>query len=237
MKLEGGQAHFSGYVSGGLTTPHVYGHLAVTQFSVEGRRFDSLGLDADAAKTRAAVTNGLLQRGPMQMQFAAAVGLDNWSPKPNQPLQATASVRDGDLADVIAITGQSPAGYAGALTADVNVAGSVGNPSGGASLQASNGKILDEPFDRIQARVNLSDQLITVPVRIHQCRLVAIEPYRRIPTSARQPQQRTGACSRAKQPMEPAADSYVTPGTPRHRRHSDAERRRSRQSLADKDPR
>jgi translocation and assembly module TamB len=163
VKLEGGQARFAGYVSGGLSAPHLLGHLAVTQFSVEGRHFDSLALDADAAKSRAALTNGLLQRGAMQTQFAAAAGLADWSPKPNQPLQATVVIRNGDLADVMALAGQSPAGYAGALTADASINGTIGNPTGTADLELVSGKIQDEPFDRLQARVNLGDRLITIP--------------------------------------------------------------------------
>jgi translocation and assembly module TamB len=163
IKLESGQAHFGGYVTGGLTAPHVYGHLAVTQFSAESRRFDSLDLDLDAAGTRAAVSNGVLQRGPMQAQFAIAAGLDHWSPKPNQPLQATAGIRNGDLADVMALAGQSPAGYSGVITADAKIGGTLGNPTGAAEFLALNGTILDEPFDRIQARVNLADQWITIP--------------------------------------------------------------------------
>jgi translocation and assembly module TamB len=163
IALAGGQAQFTGAVSGGLSSPQIIGHLAITQFNVEGRRFDSLAADLTAAKNRASVSNGLLQRGPMQAQFAAAVGLQNWSPKPNQPLRATASVRNGDLADVMVLAGQPPAGYSGALTMDANVAGTIGNPSGTVDLQVLNGTIKDEPVDRLQARVNLSDQLITIP--------------------------------------------------------------------------
>jgi translocation and assembly module TamB len=163
VKLEGGQARFAGYVTGGLTSPHVSGHLALSQFSVEGRRFDSLALDADAAGSRAAISNGLLQRGAMQTQFSTAAGLANWSTKPDRPLQATVVVRNGDLADVLALAGQSPEGYSGALTADASINGTIGNPTGTADLEASNGAIHGEPFDRAQARVNLADRLITVP--------------------------------------------------------------------------
>jgi translocation and assembly module TamB len=163
VKLEGGEARFTGYVTGGTSAPQVYGHLAVTRFSVEGRRFDSLGLDADAWNSRAAVSNGLLQRGAMQTRFATAVGLTNWSPEPNQPLQATLVIRSGDLADVMALAGQPPNGYAGALTADASINGTIGNPTGTTDLEVVTGKIQDEPFDRLQARVNLADRLITVP--------------------------------------------------------------------------
>jgi translocation and assembly module TamB len=163
VRLEGGLARFEGYLTGGLTAPHVNGHFSVTQFSTETRRFDSLNLDLDAAKTRAAVSNGVLERGPMQARFAAAAGLDNWSPKPNQPLQATAGIRNGDLADVMALAGQSPAGYGGVLSADVKVGGTLGNPTGTAEFLAANGTIKEEPFDHIQARLDLADQWISVP--------------------------------------------------------------------------
>jgi translocation and assembly module TamB len=163
VKLESGEARFGGYVTGGLTAPHGYGHLAVTQFSLDSRRFDSLNVDLDAAGARASVANGVLQRGSMQAQFAATVGLDHWSPKPNQFLQATAGIQNGDVADLMALASKSPAGYSGAITADARIGGTLGNPTGAADFLAGNGNIMNEPFDRIQARVNLADQWITIP--------------------------------------------------------------------------
>jgi autotransporter translocation and assembly factor TamB len=163
VKLEGGQARLTGYVNGAIQAPHLYAQLAVPQFSVQGRHFDSLSLEVDAAQSGVSVSNGRVQRGAMQTVFAASAGLDHWSAKPSEPLQATASVRNGDLADVLALAGQSPAGFAGALSANLSARGTLGNPEGSANLEVSNGKIKDEPFDRIQATVNLSDQRITVP--------------------------------------------------------------------------
>ena len=162
IKLEGGQARFTGAVTGGMNSPQIEGHLAVDRFNVQGRRFDSLTADVAAAKNKASVTNGMLQRGPMQAQFHASAGLQNWSPKPAQPVAANLSVRNGDLADVMVLAGQPPAGYSGALRLDANVGGTIGNPSGGATLEVVKGSVRDEPFDRIQARVNLSDQLVTL---------------------------------------------------------------------------
>jgi translocation and assembly module TamB len=163
VTLEGGQARFVGSVTGGLNAPQISGHLAMNRFAVQGRRFDSLEADLSAAKTQASVSNGLLQRGPMQARFDATSGLQNWSPKPNQPIKATASVRNGDLADVMVLAGQPPAGYSGGLSMDANVEGTIGNPTGTADLQVLNGSLKSEPFDRLQARVNMSDQLITIP--------------------------------------------------------------------------
>ncbi len=168
IQLEGGQATFTGAVTGSLTSPRVSGHLAVTNFSVEGRKFDSLALDVNASKSEASVSNGLLSRGAspgktMTADFAAAAGLRNWSPTPNQRLTADATIRNGDLADIVALAGQPSAGYSGALTATAHVNGTIGNPGGTVNLTVANGTVQGEPFDRVQAQVNLADQLVTIP--------------------------------------------------------------------------
>ena len=163
ITLNGGEATFIGAVTGGLNSPHLAGHLAVHRFSVQGRQFDALTADLAAAKTRVSVRNGNLHRSLMQAQFAAAVGLVNWSPKPAQPLSASATVRNGDFADIMVLAGQSSDGYSGAVTADMNVGGTVGDPRGLANLQVASGTLVGEAFDRIQVQVKLADQMIAIP--------------------------------------------------------------------------
>ena len=163
VKLNGGEANFVGVVTGSLTSPRIAGHLAVNRFSVEGRQFDALAADVTASSSAAAVTNGSLTRSAMQAQFAATVGLKDWTPTPNQRLSADASMQNGDLADILAMAGQPSAGYSGALNMTAHVTGTVGNPTGTANLQAQNGTVQGEPFDRIEAQVNMADQLITIP--------------------------------------------------------------------------
>ena len=159
----GGQATLTSVVTGSLTRPRVTANLAANRFSVDGRRFDALTLDASVSSAGAAVSNGSLSRGAMQAQFTASVGLQNWKATPSQPLTATASIRNGDLADIMVLAGQPGADYSGALSANVNVSGTVGNPLGTADLLLAKGTIQGEPFDVIQARVNMADQLITIP--------------------------------------------------------------------------
>ena len=161
--LDRGRAEFKGVLTGGLNAPRIMGHLAVDSFRVEGRRFDSLAADVDAAKNRASVSNGALVRGPMQAQFTATAGLQEWAPKPNQPLAAKVAIRNGDLADVMVLAAQPPAGYSGALRLDATIGGTIGNPTGSADVEVLNGTAKDEPFERVQAKVNLADQLITIP--------------------------------------------------------------------------
>jgi hypothetical protein len=63
----------------------------------------------------------------------------------------------------MALAGVPPAGYSGALTADANIAGSVGNPRGTTNLTVTNGTLRSEPIDRLEARVEMTVQLVTVP--------------------------------------------------------------------------
>src|SRR5579884_1260310 len=163
IELEGGEATFNGVLAGSLTSPHITGHLAVSRFSVEGRRFDGLMADLSASKSNASLQNVMLTRGPMQLQLAATVGLRDWSPKPNEPLTANLTVRNGDLADIMALAGQSPKGYSGVLTASAHIGGTIGDPTGTANLNLANGTIAGESFDQIAAQVNMQDRLVTIP--------------------------------------------------------------------------
>ena len=158
-----GPATFTGTVTGALSTPHVAGHLAVSGFSAEGRQFNALTADVAAAPNGAEVRNGTLTRALMRADFAANVGLRDWSAPPRSPLSATASISNADLADVMALAGEPPSGYSGALSASVRINGTVGNPQGSANIQIGKGMIDHQPFDQIGAQVNLADQLVTIP--------------------------------------------------------------------------
>jgi translocation and assembly module TamB len=161
--LNGGQATLTGAVTGMLTSPRISGHLAISRFTVEGRQFDRLDADAAVSSTGVAIRNGSLNRGAMQAVFSGTVGLRDWKALPNQPVTADASIRNGDLADMLALAGQPSSDYSGMLSVNLHVTGTVGNPRGSATLLAANGAIHGEPYDRVQGQVILTDQLVTIP--------------------------------------------------------------------------
>jgi len=163
VTLQGGQVSFTGAITGTLTAPHVAGHLAADHFQVEGRQFDKLAADLAASGSGAAVTNGALTRGAMLAAFSGTVVLRDWSPTPSEPVAADATLQNGDLADIMALAGQPNQEYAGALTANLHVAGTVGNPGGTATIHAASGTLRGEPFDRLDAQINLADRLATIP--------------------------------------------------------------------------
>lgn len=163
IALNHGEADFNGTVTGNLTAPHVAGHLAINRFAIEGRAFDWLSADLNAASAGIALRNGSLTRSPMRADFSASAGLADWKPLPRERLTARASIANGNLADMVALAGLNPSGYGGALAASANISGTIGNPSGTVTAQVNNGSIDGEPFDEARLQVNLGDQLVTIP--------------------------------------------------------------------------
>jgi translocation and assembly module TamB len=158
-----GEADFTGAIDGSLADLRVTGHFMMRGFAVEGRQFDTLNADVAAAGSSAAVTKAVLTRGPMHARADARIALRHWLPVPRSPLDVNAGISDGDLADVMVLAGQGAAGYSGALSASIRIGGTYGNPIGAATLQALNGTLDGEPFDRIQVQAGMADELATIP--------------------------------------------------------------------------
>jgi translocation and assembly module TamB len=166
--LHAGEASFTGQVTGSLTAPSVSGHVTASRFSIAGRRFDSFSADASITKHEVAIQNGALVRNNMLASFAGTLGLSDWKAPPSAPLAVSGSIQNGDLADLLALAGQPSSAYSGQLSANVAVNGTLGNPRGAGSLVVTNGMAQGQPFDRAEAQVNLTDQLITVPAAFVQ---------------------------------------------------------------------
>jgi translocation and assembly module TamB len=163
ISLAGGEASFTGQVTGRVASADVSGHLTATRLSVEGRRFDSLNADAALTKRSVTVSNGSLARNTMQARFSGTLALRDWKPLPNSPVSINATIQNGDLADLPALAAQPNSEYSGQLAANASIGGTFGNPQGAASLVITNGMVKGQPFDRAEAQVNLTDELITVP--------------------------------------------------------------------------
>jgi translocation and assembly module TamB len=169
--LQGGTAMLQAQITGNVSAPHITSHLAMNRFAVVpppgtppagARLFDRLALDLATSPSGAAIQNGLLTRKTLQTNFDASIGLRKWSPVPRSPLSANLSMRNGDLADLLSLTGKASVPASGIVSADIHVSGTYGNPLGGGSLQVLNGSAYQEPFDRLYTKIDLSDQLITL---------------------------------------------------------------------------
>lgn len=160
VTLNGGTGSVTADIRGPLTAPQISGHVSLSAFAISQRLFDQFAADFSASSSGANVQNGSLNRNGSETQFSGSIGLHDWRAEPRDPLTVNATIRSGDLADILALAGQSNLRAKGLLTADVRIAGTVGNPQGSAQLSVVNGTAYGEPFDRLQAVVDLSDQLV-----------------------------------------------------------------------------
>jgi translocation and assembly module TamB len=160
--LNQGEASFKGNVTGTVSSPRISGHLAARRFSVDGRQFSALDADMLASPSGASIQAGRLSRDPMQADFSASAGLRNWAPAQDQPVAFDVSIRNGDLADALALSGKPIDGYSGPLEANAHIRGTIGDPQGDAALQLGDGMIAGEPVEEGQVRVNLASGRVTI---------------------------------------------------------------------------
>jgi translocation and assembly module TamB len=162
VTLYNGTVQLEAQVKGDLAAPQINSHLAMNHFAVEQRTFDQLALDLTATKAGANIQNGLLTRSALQTNFDASIGLKNWSPLPRSPLTANITLRNGDVADLLSLAGESSIPATGNLTADVHVNGTYGNPLGNANLKVVNASAYSQPIEHLYTNISLTDQLITL---------------------------------------------------------------------------
>jgi translocation and assembly module TamB len=160
VTLHGGRVMMHAEVSGPLSSPNIAAHVDADRFSVAERAFDRLGVDVSASAENAAVANGVLIHQGLQGQFSGAVGLKQWSPENNSPVQLTLDVHNGDIADLLALAGSSGIPAMGTTDVSVRLNGTVGNPQGTAHFAAANGQVYQQPFDKADAQIELMDQLV-----------------------------------------------------------------------------
>ena len=160
--LQGGTARISADVTGALAAPRITSEVSVGRFAIEGRSFDRFAAELAASPSGASIKNAVLARNTLQTHIDGSLALHDWSPQPASPLVANVTLQNGDVADVLALAGESSVPASGDLNAALHINGTYGNPLGNATLQLVNGSAYGQPIDRLYTNVVLSDQLITL---------------------------------------------------------------------------
>ncbi|HEX3879094.1 MAG TPA: hypothetical protein VHW24_19040, partial [Bryobacteraceae bacterium] len=158
-----GAVNLNATVAGNLSSPRIGANLAVTNFSAQGRPFNSLTADIAASPSNVAVTNAVIARNSLQMQLSANAGLRNWKPLPTNSLRADATIRNADVADVLALAEQTSIPATGAFTLDAHVNGTIGSPVGTVDVSATNGTIDRQKYDALTMHAEMTPNAITVP--------------------------------------------------------------------------
>ncbi|HLW75382.1 MAG TPA: hypothetical protein VKS01_00330, partial [Bryobacteraceae bacterium] len=160
VELNGGRVALTAQIDGPIARPQIGGHLDVDRFSIENRRFDRMSADFSASAASASVRNATLARRSLSAAFAGSIGLRDWAASEASPVDAAFELRNGDIADALALAGEADIPAKGALTASARIQGTIGNPLGSIHVAAANGVAYDQPFDQADAQVELADGLI-----------------------------------------------------------------------------
>ena len=163
IALNSGTATVTAQVRGSLDDPRIMGQAGATRFSVNNRQFDRFETEFQVSASEASVRNARLTRGNLHAQFDGSMSLRKWRAGNNDRISLTGNMRNGDVADILALAGQPSVPANGLLNAHINITGTIGNPQGTADLAVMRGTIYQEPFDSIQASVRFSDGLIDLP--------------------------------------------------------------------------
>ena len=184
VTLVNGAAGFNGTVAGPLSSPVITGQTTLTNFVVNGEKFDRFEAGVEASKAGLAVRDASLRQGAMLAKFQGAVGLDNWKPLPAEPLSASGTLRDGDVHALLAAAGRGAMNVTGRLDADAQVSGTLGAPLAAAAISAASGEVYGEPYTRIQASLKYTPvriQLLSADIEAPAGRLAAAALYTHAP--------------------------------------------------------
>ncbi len=160
VALKGGTLALRAEVTGPLDSPRIAAHIEADRFSVEQRPFDHFNADVSAFSSGAAVANGALTHQNLQAQFSGSIGLTQWSAGNDAPVMLALNMRNGDIADLLALVGDSNIPGRGSGDISAQLSGTLGNPLGTAHLAAVNGAVYDQPFDKMDLNVDFADQTI-----------------------------------------------------------------------------
>jgi translocation and assembly module TamB len=169
VQLKNGKATFTGTVTGKLSSPQIAGAVTATSFTFSGIDFDSFAGQVKLDESSLNVQDGKLARGGARPQISGSVGMTDWKIQPASPITAAATLSGGEISELLTLAGQKQIPVRGGLAVSARISGTVESPRATADITVTTGVAYDEPFDRLQASVEYSPQLLAV----RQVRLVA----------------------------------------------------------------
>lgn len=174
IRLENGSVTAQFTVSGPLDNPRIFGSASLSSFDFQGRHFDSATGNLDASRASAAVTNAVLMWQGMRVAGSARVGLTDWKETDASPVFATLSVSGADITKLLSEAGHKDFALAGAASAVVTLAGTLGAPSGNIRVRVTHPAAYGEHFDSANANIQFAVDRVEVSsgqVRLGEARM------------------------------------------------------------------
>lgn len=161
-----GSASFTGTVTGSLSSPQISGHAALQKFTCVQQNIDSFSADLSARDSGLRVQNGSLARGNLRVQYSGTVGLHNWTPENGSEIAGSASLRGGDIQDLLSLAAKGDIPASGTLSGTAQVNGTLGEPRLSAVANVTRGSLFGEPFDLLSAHLAYDDKSASSDVQI-----------------------------------------------------------------------
>lgn len=164
-----GKALFSGTLAGRITSPTVTGHLEVTDFDTALPRprnrpspgppgqihWDLLSTDLQLSPSNLVLRRGSLRRGTADLQFAGSLGLSRYRLLPPSPLAADLRLRNGQLADMVALAGYTYP-LTGVVQGELRAGGTWQDPHGEGAIEVSGPAFGTGKFNRLNANLRFA---------------------------------------------------------------------------------
>jgi translocation and assembly module TamB len=156
--LEHGSASFEGTVTGGLRSPRIQGRLAFRNVIHQGRKFDRASAAIDVAAGAARIEHIAVEQGSLRVNGEARIGLLGYRMDSRQPLAATVTISQADLATLA----PPEARLSGTAAARLTLRGTPDEPIVHGSVELTRGSVASQPFDTIRGTVDYAGRRLAV---------------------------------------------------------------------------
>ncbi len=141
----GGNAHFSGSVTGRLWNPVIDGQISANHAILQGETIDSLNSKLLVRDDHLEVTSIVASQGPMRLSAQGSMNFENWSPRKSSPLKLEGKIEGADLDELAKnFGGKSMPPIRGIATASFQIHGSAADPQGKAHVDVTRLVAMDE---------------------------------------------------------------------------------------------
>ncbi|HXJ96088.1 MAG TPA: translocation/assembly module TamB domain-containing protein [Terriglobia bacterium] len=147
-----GLAAFHGNLTGTLTNPELKGQLSAANLEYSGVSIRSLRAEVSLSPSGVAFHQGELQGGAKgHAAFDVAVGLEDWSYSPRNPINVRVTADRVAVADIQDVADLHYP-VSGTLSASFAVHGSVASPAGQGSIQLTEAHAWQEPIQNLTVK-------------------------------------------------------------------------------------
>ncbi len=147
-----GTGSFTGTVTGSEKNPRLAGQLLARNFMVKGSSWRLLRTNVNLSPSSASLSNGELDAQPQgRVAFDLDIGLRHWSYSKASPISARVTASQMRVSDLEHLAG-STYPVSGMLAANLNVKGSVENPTGNGTVALTNANVSGQLIQSVNMR-------------------------------------------------------------------------------------